>query len=38
MASDVLHFLRKHSISNVSLIGHSMWVNSSLIQHAGRLR
>jgi len=24
MANDVLHFLRKHSLSNVSLIGHSM--------------
>ncbi|KAF8896677.1 Alpha/Beta hydrolase protein [Infundibulicybe gibba] len=24
MAADVLHFLRKHSLSNVSLLGHSM--------------
>ena len=24
MANDVLYFLRKHSLSNVSLIGHSM--------------
>ena len=24
MAKDVLHFLQKHSLSNISLIGHSM--------------
>lgn len=25
MASDVLHFIRKYSLSNVSLLGHSMY-------------
>lgn len=25
MASDVLHFCATHNLSNISLLGHSMW-------------
>jgi hypothetical protein len=26
MASDISHFLQKHDLKNVNLLGHSMWV------------
>lgn len=30
MATDVLHFIHKHSLSNITLLGHSMYVCRSL--------